>query len=220
MGNKFLILFWEEELIFDKTIEGLRGRKPNILEHENATKSAVLLPLVEFCEETCILFEKRASHLRHQPGEICFPGGGIEVGDRGSGIAAVRETCEELGLGIEDVDLIAPLDILVTPFNTIIYPYVGYIKDSVKIKPNYHEVEEVFYVPLNFLLRNNPRLKRLSFRMDMPEDFPFDLIPHGKDYPFRQVTYPLHFYIWQDRVIWGLTARILNHFLQLLNPCD
>ncbi|PKM75958.1 MAG: coenzyme A pyrophosphatase [Firmicutes bacterium HGW-Firmicutes-15] len=202
--------------MFDKGIEDLRGRKPNILEHELANKSAVLLPLVKVQEETCILFEKRSSLLRLQPGEICFPGGGIESSDRGTAIAAVRETCEELGLVTEDVELIAPLDIMVTPFNAIIYPYVGYIKDCSKIQVNRDEVEEVFYVPVNFLLKNKPIFKKLSVKMDVPADFPFELIPHGKNYPFREASYPQHFYIWKDRVIWGMTARILNHFLNLL----
>ncbi|MDD3364789.1 MAG: CoA pyrophosphatase [Syntrophomonas sp.] len=205
--------------MLDKGIEALRGRKPNILEHELASKSAVLLPMVKVQQETCILFEKRSSLLKHQPGEICFPGGGIESSDRGTAIAAVRETCEELGLMTEDIELIAPLDIMVTPFNVIIYPYVGYIKDFSKVQPNCDEVEEVFYVPVNFLLKNKPIFKKLSLKMDAPEDFPFELIPHGKDYPFRKASYPQHFYIWKDRVIWGMTARILNHFLHLLN-CD
>ena len=203
-----------------KGIEDLRGRKPNILEHERASKSAVLIPLIQFQDETCVLFEKRSSLLKQQPGEICFPGGRIETSDGEPAIAAVRETCEELGLVTEDVELIAPLDTMVTPFNLIIYSFVGYIQDFNKIKPNYDEVEEVFYVPVNFLLNNEPILKKLFLRMDMPEDFPFELIPHGKNYPFRQATYPQHFYIWQDRVIWGMTARILNHFLHLLNNCD
>jgi len=205
--------------VFNKEIESLRGRIPNILEHERASKSAVLLPLVEFDGNTCILFEKRSLSLKHQPGEICFPGGGIEESDQGKAVAAIRETCEELGLATEDIDLIAPLDILVTPFNTIIYPYAGYIKDYSKIKPNRDEVEEVFCVPLSFLLKNRPIFKKMSLRMDAPEDYPFELIPHGKDYPFRQATYPQHFFIWKEYVIWGMTARILNHFLNLLNKC-
>jgi len=205
--------------VFNEEIESLRGRIPNILEHERASKSAVLLPLVEFQGNTCILFEKRSLNLKHQPGEICFPGGGIEESDQGKAIAAIRETCEELGLATEDIELIAPLDILVTPFNTIIYPYAGYIKDYSKIKFNQDEVEEVFCVPLSFLVKNRPIFKKMSLKMDAPEDYPFELIPHGKDYPFRQATYPQHFYIWKEYVIWGMTARILNHFLNLLNKC-
>jgi len=200
----------------DERIEGLRGRKADILEHERASKSAILLPLVDYQGETCVLFEKRSSRLKQQPGEICFPGGGIEDSDQGTAVAAVRETCEELGIKTADIDLIAPLDIMVTPFNTIIYPYVACIKDSTRIMPNYEEVEEVFYVPLAFLLKNKPIFKKMSLKMDAPEDYPFELIPHGKKYPFRQASYPQHFYLWKDRVIWGLTARILNHFLNLI----
>jgi len=203
----------------DKGIEALRGRKPNILGHEKASISAVLIPLVDFQGDTCILFEKRSPMLRQQPGEICFPGGGIEGTDHGKEAAAVRETCEELGLQAQDIDLIASLDIMVTPFNTIIYSYLGYIKDYNKINPNHNEVEEIFCVPLNYLLKNNPIYKKMFLTWDAPDDYPFELIPHGKDYPFRQATYPQHFYIWKEYVIWGMTARILRHFLKLLKSC-
>jgi len=202
--------------LLDKCIEALRGRVPHILGHERAAKSAVLVPLVDYNGETCILFEKRSSFLKQQPGEICFPGGGIEESDEGKAVAAIRETCEELGLVPEDIDLIASLDTMVTPFNAIIYSYVGYIKDYQKITPNPDEVEEVFYVPLSFLLANKPIYKKMSLIMDAPEDYPYELIPQGKDYPFRQATYPQHFYIWQEYVIWGMTARILDHFLKML----
>jgi len=203
-------------ILLEKCIEALRGRIPHILEHERAAKSAVLLPLVEYKGETCILFEKRSLSLKQQPGEICFPGGAIDENDAGKAAAAIRETCEELGLVPDDIDLIASLDIMVTPFNAIIYAYAGYIKDYHKINPNPDEVEEVFYVPLSFLLTNKPIFKKMSLIMDAPEDYPFELIPQGKNYPFRQATYPQHFFIWHEYVIWGMTARILNHFLKIL----
>jgi 8-oxo-dGTP pyrophosphatase MutT (NUDIX family) len=171
---------------------------------------------VKYRNETCILFEKRSAQLKHQPGEICFPGGGIKSTDRGTGVAAVRETCEELGLESEDLELIAPLDILVTPFNAVIYPYVGYIKDFIKIIPNKDEVEEVFYVPVKYLLDYKPLYNNMAFKIDISADLPYHLIPQGRDYQFREVNYPVYFYIWQNWVIWGMTARILNHFLQLI----
>ncbi|MDD4802770.1 MAG: CoA pyrophosphatase [Syntrophomonas sp.] len=206
--------------MIEKKIEELRGRKRNILGHERTRKSAVLLPLIKSEQGMCILFEKRSPLLKHQPGEICFPGGGIEDSDEGTEDAAVRETCEELGLGSNDIEIIAPLDILVTPFNAIIYPYVGYIKDCSRIQPNSDEVEEVFCVPLRYLLKNKPIYKNIYFTLDVPEDYPFDLIPLGKDYPFKQAKYPHHFYIWKDKVIWGLTAWILSHFLSMVSNCE
>ncbi|MCX5781023.1 MAG: CoA pyrophosphatase [Firmicutes bacterium] len=202
--------------MLEKNIESLRGRIPNILDHDRAFKNAVLLPLVEYGGETCILFEKRASNMKQQPGEICFPGGGVEDNDSGKAVAAIRETCEELGLTAEDIEVIAPLDIMVSPFNLIIYPYVGYIKDYQRINPNPDEVDSVFYVPINFLLSYQPIFTDMAFKMDVSQDYPFELIPQGKDYPFRQSMYPVHFFLWKEHVIWGLTARILNHFLDLL----
>jgi len=197
-------------------IEALRERRRQIMGHQQATRSAVLLPLVEVTGELCILFEKRAPHLFRQPGEICFPGGGIESNDNGTEMTAVRETCEELGLEIDDIEVIAPLDIVITPFSAIIYPYLGLIKNSERICINPDEVESIFYVPVDYLLHNKPLRKNLAFKMDAPDDFPYELIPQGRQYPFRQANYPQHFYIWQEHVIWGLTALIVTHFLSLI----
>lgn len=199
-------------------IKALQGRRRKIMGHQQAAQSSVLLPLVEVGGELSVLFEKRAPHLFRQPGEICFPGGGIENDDGDPEVTAVRETCEELGLETDDLEVIAPLDLLITPFSAIIYPYVGYIKDNHRIHINLDEVERIFYVPLDYLLHNKPMRKNLAFKMDATEDFPYELIPHGRQYPFREANYPQHFYIWQEYVIWGLTALILTHFLTLIRP--
>lgn len=197
-------------------IDSLRNRTPNILGHESCFKSAVFLPLVYKDMEWQVLFERRAKNLKIQPGEICFPGGAIEPKDRGPQDAAVRETCEELGLKREDIEVIAPLDIMVSPFNALIYPYLGYIYDEKKIKASKDEVEEIFFVPLSFLLDHKPIYRNVALRVVLPEDYPYELIPHGRNYPYRDGRFPQHFFIWEDKVIWGLTARILNHFLNLI----
>ncbi|NMC27572.1 MAG: CoA pyrophosphatase [Syntrophomonadaceae bacterium] len=200
----------------DPKIEALRGREPGIIYHERLIKNAILLPLVEYEGETCVLFEKRASHMKRQPGEICFPGGGVEAEEKGQAISAIRETCEELGLQSEDIELIAPLDIMVSPFDMIIYPYLGYIKDYARIAINPDEVDSVFCVPLEFLLSHQPIKTKMELSVDAHQDYPFELIPQGRDYPFRRGAYPVFFYLWKDKVIWGLTALILHHFLELL----
>ena len=48
------------------------------------------------------------------------------------------------------------------------------------------------------------------------EDFPYELIPNGRDYPFRKMARRFYFYETEDGVIWGLTAELLFHFLELL----
>jgi len=204
--------------VFENAIQSLRGRKPHILGHENCFESAVALPLVEKDGQVCVLFEKRSDNVL-QPGEVSFPGGRIEPDDSSPQEAAVRETCEELGLRPERIEVIAPLDIMVSPFNAIVYPFLIKILNPELINPNWEEVAEIFYVPLDYLLNYDPLYKSLLVTVDYTEDFPFELIPHGKNYPFRKGTLPQFFYIWEHWVIWGLTARILNHFLALLRTC-
>lgn len=202
--------------MYREVINGLRGRQAKILGHEEYFESAVILPLIEKDGQLCVLFELRAHHLVHQPGEISFPGGKIEKEDRGPAQAAIRETCEELGLRAEDIEIICPLDIMVSPFNTIVYPFLALLKNCQLVQPSPDEVEEVFYVPLNFFLDHDPLYKPIWLTVSAPDDFPFDMIPQGRNYPFRKGYYPQFFYLWKDRVIWGLTARILTHFLRLL----
>ena len=99
------------------------------------------------------LFEVRSANLIVQPGEICFPGGGIESEDKNPQEAAIRETCEELGIKKENIDLIGPLDILVTPFESIISPFVARIHRYQDIRINTEEVESFFLVPVPVLFR-------------------------------------------------------------------
>lgn len=197
-------------------INTLRNRTPKILGQELAFESAVILPLVYIDDRIHVLFEKRSSDLMHQPGEISFPGGKIEPFDSSPMEGAIRETCEELGLKPGNIEVVAPLDIVVSPFNVIVYPYVAFIDDVNNVTPNKDEVEEVFYVPLDYLLDNPAMKHKMWLNVDAEQDFPFELIPKGKDYPFRKAFIPQLFWIWHEHVIWGLTARILNHFLTLL----
>lgn len=203
--------------MFQSKIEKIRGRKAKILGHEECYKTAVLIPLVDTDEGLSVVFEKRASTLRAQPGEICFPGGSIDSDDENPFAAAIRETCEELGISEDNLDYISPLDIMVSPFNIIVYPYLAYIKDISKIKPNPQEVDKILIVPLQHLIENAPLVKNLTLNISLPDDYPYELIPNGKKYPFRAGNFSQHFYFWQDEVIWGLTARILQNFLTLLN---
>jgi 8-oxo-dGTP pyrophosphatase MutT (NUDIX family) len=194
----------------------LKQRKQGVLGENQSFKSAVFMPLLEMNGEPHILFEKRAADLKVQPGEICFPGGAIEQNDASPAQAAIRETSEELKISCDDIELVAPLDIMVSPFNAIVYPFVGYIKNPQKISYNPSEVDEIFYVPLQHLIDQIPLQYVIDLVVQMPEDYPYELVPGGKNYPYRTGKMPQHFYFWQDRIIWGMTARILHHFLWLL----
>ena len=117
-------------------IEALRNRRANILGHEQSLKTAVLLPLVERDGKICILFEKRSHTLQHQPGEICFPGGMKDPDDPQALDTAIRETCEELGITPDNIEVIGELDTLITPSSLIMRSFVAWIKDSSLIQVN------------------------------------------------------------------------------------
>lgn len=202
--------------MFNEKLNQLRLRKAAIMNHHKMAKSAVILPLIEKEGQLYILFEKRSITLKHQPGEICFPGGGIELDDEGPMEAAIRETCEELGLQPADINVICPLDIVVSPFRAIIYPYLAKIDKLEKIAFT-DEVDEIILIPFDYLKQKPPLIKNLQISLQAPEDYPFHLIPQGANYPFRISKYPQIFYQYNDTVVWGLTAMILSHFLELIN---
>ncbi len=200
--------------LLERIEQQFRGRERKILDQHLYVRSAVLLPLVECEDELGVLFEVRAHHLKRQPGEICFPGGKVDENDANEEAAAVRETCEELGLSPGQVQVYGPLDVLIGAFPLMITPFVGTIPYEA-IVPNPDEVAKVFAVPLSVLYQMQPKRFDVPVKAHPDEDFPFHLIPGGRNYKWRTYTLPEYFYCYEDKVIWGLTARILRHFLEL-----
>jgi peroxisomal coenzyme A diphosphatase NUDT7 len=199
-----------------KIHDKLRSHAPAILGSERFSKFAVMLPLIEKEDGIHVLFEVRSKELRRQPGEICFPGGRIDEDDKDEKSAAIRETVEELGMKEENITEIFPLDFMISPFGMIIYPYVGLINHPEKIHPNPKEVGEVFTVPLNFFLENEPKVYHIHFKVEPEENFPFDLIVGGENYKWQSRGLDEYFYIYDENVIWGLTAKILAHFIDII----
>lgn len=174
--------------------------------------SAVLVPLVLQNGEYCLLYEIRSASVR-QPGEVCFPGGKYECEDNSFRNTAVRETCEELGLNPENITICGELDCLVTHNGPIIHPFVGLIDDISKITYSKSEVERIFTVPLKVLLEQKPRRGSVQLADHPGDDFPFDLVPQRKRGWRMNKSYYVYFYLYEDKVIWGLTARMLYAFL-------
>lgn len=194
------------------------NRIPGIMGEDEYFLSAVLLPLIVKEGQTHILFEVRAKNLDVQPGEVCFPGGRVEAGEKENPQkAALRETAEELGIKKGEVQLLGALDILPTHMGRLVYPYVGRILTD-KIKPNNQEVDEVFTVPISFFL-SNPPVKTYAYIATLySPDFPFDRIPptYKSQEWKKRWTFNIYYYEYEKYFIWGMTARILYHFLNLL----
>lgn len=189
------------------------NRRPERLDGKQIRRFAVLVPLIWKRGEYHVLFEVRAGKLRHQPGEVCVPGGAMEAGETARQ-AAVRETAEELCISRRQVEVIAPLDVLVAPAGLNVYPYLGILKNyRGSFSPE--EVARVFTVPLRWFAEHEPECYRTDVITVPGEDFPYEAIPGGRDYHWRRGEYDVMFYRAGDEIIWGMTAKIL-HSLALL----
>lgn len=178
---------------------------------------AVVLLLVQKGEEVYLLFEKRASNLRNQPGEISFPGGAIEKGESPRE-AAIRETMEELQIQENHLEILGEMDYLIRRDGSTIRAFVGKLQniDFEEIEPSPAEVESIFAVPLTYFLRQEPKVYKLDAKIQPEEGFPYEDVPGGRDYPWSKIQEAVYFYYWQDQIIWGLTAKLTYAFVQIL----
>ena len=194
----------------------LQSRGCEIENETDYLRSAVLVPLVRREGRLGVLFEVRSTALTWQPGDICFPGGRIELDDAGSEAAAVRETREELSLPDSAIEVIGPLNSMVSPIGVMIHPYAAFINNFDLIRPNHGEVSEVFVAPLDYLLAVEPLTAHMEVATRPLADFPLNLLPpsYARDWK-RRTPYPVLFYQYGGHVIWGLTARVLYGFLNV-----
>ena len=198
-------------------IEQLKGKlandQPLFIGEDEAFRSAILIPLVQVDGAWHVLFEVRAFNMRKQPGDISFPGGKIDASDASPCYAALRETYEELGVEPQTVKLLGELSPYVASPTFVVYPFVGVI-DRTQVKNiNANEVDEVFTVPLEWLLAHEPYMHLISVDPQPGDDFPFEKIANGEKYNWRGRQIEEWFYEYGNYTIWGLTARILKYFL-------
>lgn len=175
---------------------------------------AVMIPLIQVEDEVHLLYEVRSNLLRNQPGEICFPGGKHEESEPFL-MTAIRETSEELNIPMEDIEVLGQLDDVITPFNMYIHVFLGFIPyDFEKLRPNTGEVQELFTVPLDFLLDCEVEWYQSKANIMPPENFPYEKIQ--PNYEWKVGKYTIPFITYEDFEIWGITAKITSNFIDTL----
>lgn len=184
---------------------------------EELSKFAVLIPLIKTQKGWEVIYEFRAMNMKTQPGEISFPGGRVEEGESFRE-AAVRETMEELNLKEDKIEVIGELDYLITYANMEIHCFLGLISgvNVDMIRPNPAEVDHLFTVPLDFILSREPEAYELELKTIYNGEFPYNLIPNGRDYKFRRAKRIIYFYHYEDYVIWGYTATMTKHLADFI----
>lgn len=132
-----------------ETIYGDEGTRPDA---ETLTPASVLVPIVARLPELTVIFTQRAGHLRDHSGQVSFPGGRVAAGDPSAEATALRETREEIGLDSARVELIGRMGEYRTRTGYRITPVVGIVTPPFQLRADANEVDEIFEVPLAFLL--------------------------------------------------------------------
>ena len=167
------------------------------LDAPGKTDAAVLIPLYEREGDLVAVFTERRHDLSKHAGEISFPGGRQDEPDEDLRTTALRESREEIGLPEKAVDLVGalpPVGTFVTGYR--VYPFVGLIEPGHAWKPQETEVEKVLEFSLAQLVTGH-EMKRLV----------------RKGVPIKTPTYTV-----DDVLVWGATARIVQHLLERLAP--
>ena len=121
-------------------------------EEAGVTRAAVLVPIVAHPGGLTVLFTRRTAQLRAHSGQVSFPGGRAEPGDPSIEFTALREAEEEIGLTAKRVEVLARLPEYFTRTGFRVTPVVGLIQPPLELVPDSREVDEVFEVPLDFIL--------------------------------------------------------------------
>ncbi len=157
---------------------------------------AAVLVLISRGDNPALLYTKRAAHLRQHPGEVCFPGGKWEPGDKDLFATAQRETHEEIGLPATEMHLLGRLPQFHTRAGTPVTPFVASFNPAIPLFPSPDELESIFFVPLS-LFDDGIQIREDKFERSG-----------------RTVSVPAYHY--QGYEIWGFTAAVTSHLLRLL----
>ncbi len=169
--------------------------------------AAVLVPLV-MRDRASVLLTQRTAHLKKHASQISFPGGRIEPTDTDPVAAALREAHEEVGLEPQRVEVLGSLPTYTTGTGFIVTPVVGLIVPGdedhpwLSVRPDPGEVEEVFEVPLDFLMDPQNHQRRA-----------FDL--SGTSLEFFAMPWSSE--QGKEYFIWGATAAMLRNLYRFLS---
>ncbi len=168
-----------------------------LLETEEFTAAAVLIPIFDRPKATTILLTQRAENLRYHAGQVSFPGGRMEASDSDSVDTALREAEEEIGLMRCNVEVLGRLNTYQTGTGFSIAPIIGLVVGDVRLETNPFEVSDVFEVPINYVLDSR------NYQIETAE--------------FSGVRRQFYVLPYEGRRIWGATAGMLVNLSRRLS---
>ena len=172
----------------------LSSRIDPVLQHYGKNKLASVLVVI-YGDDPIIVMTEKPKHLKLHAGEISFPGGKFEPTDSDLLDTALRETREEIGLRISKNQVIGQLEPVMTLNSSfMILPFVSIVDEITSLSAN-SEVERIFHIPLN------PFLKTMN----------------NDPNPTHNRIQEMYTFEYQNKTIWGASARILKQIVNRLN---
>lgn len=163
------------------------------------TPAAVLMPLLKKADAWELLLTRRTETLLEHSGQVAFPGGRCDPGDKGPEEAALREAREEIGIHPKDVKILGRLSRFLTVTNYLVHPVVGVIPWPYPLVISEVEVSRAFTIPIKWLA--DPQNHYLRQRS----------LPGSK----AKLT-SIYFRTYNGEVLWGASAGFTLRLIDIL----
>jgi len=154
--------------------------------------AAVLILLYPYKKDWYFFLTRRSNSVGHHKGQISLPGGVVEKNESYQ-YTSIRETHEEIGISMNEINIIGNLSSLHVPVSNFqIFPFIGYLDRKPDTTLNLNEVKEIFSVPINQLISDK------------------SLKTQEKLFSNEFLTVP--YFSLCNEMVWGATSAILSEF--------
>jgi 8-oxo-dGTP pyrophosphatase MutT (NUDIX family) len=161
-------------------------------ENYNPRKSAVLILLFPLNNSMKTVLIQRPEYKGVHSGQVAFPGGKYEDGDKDLMATALRETAEEIGVKEDELKILGNLtELYISPSNFLVTPYIGFLNKVPSFHPDPLEVQKIIVVDLDLL--NDISIQGIK------------TIEHSNGYKIKTPCYEV-----EGLIVWGATAMIIS----------
>jgi 8-oxo-dGTP pyrophosphatase MutT (NUDIX family) len=183
-------------LFADKIMKNLAKREKKCCSYPDYRTASVLILLVNKNNSPHVILTLRTESVSTHKGQVSFPGGSVDDTDENFLFTALRETHEEIGVPPEKIKILGEFDDYISLAGFEVHVYAGVTDYPVEYDLSADEIDIILEVPLSLFC--NKEYSRC------------DIIKHEE----KEVA--VYYYDWQGTTIWGMTARILTDFAEII----